>query len=147
VLLFRGCAPWTFKHHPDHAQLRLAEHAKPINYPKPDGQVTFDKLSSVHLSGTHHQENQPCHLKLKDPLLPVRYSLPMHDAPEQRYCPAGVYEFVVADDKDNLEKQGKKLQINAQNCIHCKTCDIKDYAQNITWAPPEGGDGPIYQEM
>jgi electron-transferring-flavoprotein dehydrogenase len=111
-----------------------------IAYPKPDGVVTFDRLSSVFLSNTNHEENQPSHLRLRDPALPVTLNLPVYDAPEQRYCPAGVYEIV-------REAGTPRLQINAQNCVHCKTCDIKDPAQNIDWVVPEGGGGPNYVNM
>ncbi|MDX1434058.1 MAG: electron transfer flavoprotein-ubiquinone oxidoreductase, partial [Gammaproteobacteria bacterium] len=138
--LLRGRAPWTMHHHPDHASLDKASERAKIEYPKPDGKITFDKLSSVYLSNTNHDEDQPVHLVLADPDLPVSYNLPEYDAPEQRYCPAGVYEIV--DDAD-----GKRLQINAQNCVHCKTCDIKDPKQNINWVPPEGGGGPNYPNM
>ncbi|MCB1804584.1 MAG: 4Fe-4S dicluster domain-containing protein, partial [Candidatus Competibacteraceae bacterium] len=113
-----------------------------IDYPKPDGKISFDKPSSVFLSGTNHEENQPAHLTLKDPAIPVQYNLPLYDAPEQRYCPAGVYEIVRNDDGSD-----PRLQINAQNCVHCKTCDIKDPTQNIVWVVPEGGGGPNYPNM
>ncbi len=139
--LLRGRAPWTLSHHkPDHKTLKTKHHTKPIAYPKPDGKLTFDKLSSVFLSGTNHEENQPCHLQLKNAETPIATNLALYDAPEQRYCPAGVYEIVQKDG-------GPALQINAQNCIHCKTCDIKDPTQNITWKTPEGGGGPNYGEM
>ena len=138
--ILRGRAPWTFKTHADHKQLRLAKNSKKINYPKPDGVLTFDKLSSVFLSATNHEENQPAHLKLKDAAVPISTNLALYDAPEQRYCPASVYEIV--------EDAGEpKLQINAQNCVHCKTCDIKDPTQNIVWTTPEGGGGPNYSAM
>lgn len=138
--LLHGRSLWTFKHHKDHESLLLASQAPKIQYPKPDGRVTFDLMSSVFLSNTLHEENQPCHLQLKDPSISTQYNLPLYDAPEQRYCPAGVYEII----KD----QGQpKLQINAQNCIHCKTCDIKDPQQNIVWTTPQGGGGPNYSEM
>ena len=140
--LFRGKAPWTFHHHPDHTQLKKASEARRIEYPKPDGKVSFDKLSSVYLSGTNHEENQPVHLQLKDPSIPIRVNLALYDAPEQRYCPAGVYEIV----RDG-EGGAPRLQINAQNCVHCKTCDIKDPTQNINWVVPEGGGGPNYPNM
>ena len=141
--LFRGKAPWTIAHHgPDHRSLDKAKDAKPIVYPKPDGIITFDRLSSVFLSNTNHEENQPCHLQLIDPAAPVRINLADYDAPEQRYCPAGVYEIVRDDDGQN-----PRLQINAQNCVHCKTCDIKDPTQNINWVTPEGGGGPVYTNM
>jgi len=138
--IFRGRAPWTFNHHADNKALSKKESAKPIEYPLPDGKISFDLLSSVYLSGTHHEEDQPAHLKLIDPTIPVNYNLKFYDGPEQRFCPAGVYEFI--------EESGqKKLQINAQNCVHCKTCDIKDTTQNINWVTPEGGGGPNYPNM
>ena len=130
--------PWTFGHHKDHEQLKKAADCQPIDYPKPDGEISFDKNSSVFLSGTNHEENQPVHLTLKDAAVPVHINLKEYDGPEQRFCPAGVYEFL--DDGE-----GKQLQINAQNCVHCKTCDIKDPYQIITWVPPEGGGGPNYK--
>ncbi|MGE3714592.1 MAG: electron transfer flavoprotein-ubiquinone oxidoreductase [Alphaproteobacteria bacterium] len=140
ALLLRGKAPWTFKNHADHTQLKEAADCKKIEYPKPDGVLTFDKLSSVFLSNTNHEEDQPGHLKLKDRDIPIIHNLKLYDAPEQRYCPASVYEIV--------EENGKpKLQINAQNCVHCKTCDIKDPKQNIVWVTPEGGGGPNYSNM
>jgi len=139
--IFRGRAPWTLRHRPDHESLKPAARSRPIAYPKPDGQVTFDRLSSVYLSNTNHEENQPVHLQLKDPSLPIEVNLRLYDAPEQRYCPAGVYEIV-------LDAEGKpRLQINAQNCVHCKTCDIKDPLQNINWVVPQGGEGPNYPNM
>jgi len=138
--VFRGKAPWTFRHHPDHESLRPAAASTPIDYPKPDGKVSFDRLSSVFLSNTNHEENQPAHLTLKDASVPVAHNLAVYDAPEQRYCPAGVYEIV-------RESAGPRLQINAQNCVHCKTCDIKDPTQNIVWTVPEGGGGPNYPNM
>jgi electron-transferring-flavoprotein dehydrogenase len=126
---------------PDHATLKKASECEKIEYPRPDGKLSFDKPSSVFLSNTNHEEDQPCHLRLDDPELPIRDNLPLYDEPAQRYCPAGVYE-VVEDDA------GKpKFQINFQNCVHCKTCDIKDPAQNITWVAPEGGGGPNYPNM
>ncbi|WP_089710777.1 electron transfer flavoprotein-ubiquinone oxidoreductase [Halomonas daqiaonensis] len=126
---------------PDHATLKPAKECKKIDYPKPDGKLSFDKLSSVFLSNTNHEEDQPCHLKLTDPDVPIRDNLPEFDEPAQRYCPAAVYEVVKGDD-------GKpQFQINFQNCVHCKTCDIKDPAQNITWVAPEGGGGPNYPNM
>jgi electron-transferring-flavoprotein dehydrogenase len=140
TLLLRGRAPWTFRHKPDHTSLKPAAECAPIAYPKPDGILTFDRLSSVFVSNTNHEENQPAHLKLKDPAVPIAVNLKRYDAPEQRYCPAGVYEIV---DSSN----GPALQINAQNCIHCKTCDIKDPMQNIVWTVPEGGGGPNYPNM
>jgi len=142
-VLLRGRAPWTLKHaHADHETLTKAAEAKPIDYPKPDGAITFDKLSSVFISNTNHEENQPVHLKLADPSIAVDYNLALYDAPEERYCPAGVYEIVRDDDGSN-----PRLQINAQNCVHCKTCDIKDPKQNITWVTPQGGGGPNYPNM
>jgi electron-transferring-flavoprotein dehydrogenase len=141
--VFRGKAPWTlhFKH-ADHQTLKKASEAPKINYPKPDGVISFDKLSSVYLSNTHHSEHQPAHLTLKDASIPVAHNLALYDAPEQRYCPAGVYEIVTEDDGSN-----PRLQINFSNCVHCKTCDIKDPTQNIVWVTPEGGDGPEYPNM
>ena len=141
TFVFRGKAPWTLKHHDDHKFLKEAKKSKKIDYPKPDGVITFDKLSSVFISNTNHVENQPCHLQLKDKNIPIKYNLENYDAPEQRYCPAGVYEIV------ELEKNSPKLQINAQNCVHCKICDIKDPNQNINWVTPEGGGGPRYPNM
>ena len=137
----RGRMPFTLNENtPDHAKLRLAAVAKPIEYPKPDGVLSFDKLSSVFVSNTNHEEDQPCHLILADPDVPIRDNLPNYDEPAQRYCPAGVYEVV--------EKDGRpRFQINAQNCVHCKTCDIKDPAQNINWVVPEGAGGPNYPNM
>ncbi|MBI4985004.1 MAG: electron transfer flavoprotein-ubiquinone oxidoreductase [Rhodocyclales bacterium] len=140
--LFRGRAPWTMRLTPDHEKLKPAEQCQPIDYPKPDGVLTFDRLSSVFLSNTNHEENQPCHLQLKNAEVPIKTNLALYDAPEQRYCPAGVYE-IVRDEKN----ENPRLQINAQNCVHCKTCDIKDPTQNITWVTPQGGEGPIYQQM
>ncbi|MBL8689920.1 MAG: electron transfer flavoprotein-ubiquinone oxidoreductase [Rhodospirillaceae bacterium] len=139
--LFRGKAPWTLHHHADHESLRPAAHFTPIEYPKADGKVTFDRLSSVFISNTNHEENQPPHLKLIDPSVPVAVNLALYEAPEQRYCPAGVYEIV------GREEGSPRLQINAQNCVHCKTCDIKDPTQNINWVVPEGGGGPNYPNM
>jgi electron-transferring-flavoprotein dehydrogenase len=140
--IFRGHAPWTFHHTPDHSRLMKANEAMPIDYPKPDGIVSFDRLSSVFLSSTNHEENQPAHLTLLDPGVPIRVNLALYAAPEQRYCPAGVYEIVC--DADGLDP---RLQINAQNCVHCKTCDIKDPTQNINWVVPEGAGGPNYPNM
>ncbi|MDE0539305.1 MAG: electron transfer flavoprotein-ubiquinone oxidoreductase [Rhodospirillales bacterium] len=138
--LLGGHAPWTLKHHADHTRLRKASEMPRIEYPKPDGEITFDKLSSVFISNTNHEENQPVHLTLKDDGVPTRVNLADYDGPEARYCPAGVYEFV--------EENGRtRLQINAQNCVHCKTCDIKDPTQNIVWVVPEGGGGPNYPNM
>jgi electron-transferring-flavoprotein dehydrogenase len=138
--LLRGRAPWTMHHHPDHAQLEPARAFQPIVYPKPDGRLTFDRLSSVYISNTNHDDDQPCHLRLLDPEVPVRVNLTEYAGPEQRYCPAGVYEFV-------QEGGQPRLQINFQNCVHCKTCDIKDPRQNIQWVVPQGGDGPNYVGM
>ena len=140
--IFRGRAPWTFRHHADHTTLKKAADAPKIGYPSPDGEVSFDKLSSVFISNTNHEENQPAHLTLKDQAVPISVNLAEYDAPEQRYCPAGVYEIVAEDDGSNPQ-----LQINAQNCVHCKTCDIKDPTQNINWVVPEGGGGPNYPNM
>ena len=140
--LFFGRAPWTLRHNADHLALKKASEAPKIDYPKPDGVVSFDRNSSVFLSGTNHEENQPAHLKLKDELVPIAHNLALYDAPEQRYCPAGVYEIVRNDQGSN-----PRLQINAQNCVHCKTCDIKDPSQNIVWVSPEGGGGPNYPNM
>ena len=140
--ILRGRAPWTFHHHEDHTALKPASDMPKIDYPKPDNVVSFDRNSSVYLSGTNHEENQPAHLTLKDPSVPIEHNLALYDAPEQRYCPAGVYEIVREDDGSN-----PRLQINAQNCVHCKTCDIKDPSQNITWVTPEGGGGPAYPNM
>ena len=142
TFLFRGRAPWTFKHHADHTTLKKASDAPKIDYPAPDGEVSFDKLSSVFISNTNHEENQPAHLTLQDESVPITVNLADYDAPEQRYCPAGVYEIVAADDGSDPQ-----LQINAQNCVHCKTCDIKDPTQNINWVVPEGGGGPNYPNM
>ena len=134
--------PWTIRNRtPDHARLHAATQVEPIRYPKPDGVLTFDRLSSVFLSNTNHEENQPAHLTLKDASVPVAVNLESYGGPESRYCPAGVYEFV--EDGSG----GQKLQINAQNCVHCKTCDIKDPTQNIVWVTPEGGGGPNYAGM
>ncbi|MEG3143945.1 electron transfer flavoprotein-ubiquinone oxidoreductase [Sphingomonas sp. RT2P30] len=133
--------PFTMKQHPDHKSLWRKDQVKPIVYPKPDGVLTFDRLSSVFVSNTNHEEDQPVHLTLKDPDIPVKYDLPMYDEPAQRYCPAGVYEIVGQEEGD------PKFVINAQNCVHCKTCDIKDPTQNINWVVPEGGGGPNYPNM
>jgi electron-transferring-flavoprotein dehydrogenase len=141
-IVFGGKAPWTLHHkHADHECLRPASEFQPIVYPKPDGKLTFDRLSSVFISNTNHAEEQPAHLTLKDPSIPVQVNLAKYAGPEQRYCPAGVYEFVAADGGE------ERLQINAQNCVHCKTCDIKDPTQNIVWVTPEGGGGPNYPNM
>jgi electron-transferring-flavoprotein dehydrogenase len=143
INLFSGKLPWTLSDpKPDHAQMKKASECKPINYPKPDGVLSFDKLSSVFISNTNHEEDQPVHLKLTDPALPIAVNLVDFDEPAQRYCPAGVYE-VIRDDEGN----NPKFQINAQNCVHCKTCDIKDPSQNITWVTPEGAGGPNYPNM
>nr|WP_233586609.1 electron transfer flavoprotein-ubiquinone oxidoreductase [Legionella sp. km772] len=136
----KGKSPWTLSNHADHKSLTLACQAKKIAYPKPDGVITFDKLSSVFLSNTFHEENQPCHLTLKKERVAIDINLKDYASPESRYCPAAVYEIIE-------EPNGPRLQINAQNCIHCKTCDIKDPHQNIVWTPPEGGGGPNYTEM
>lgn len=142
-VLLRGKAPWTLKHgHADHEATEAKDRHKPIAYPKPDGEITFDRLSSVYISNTNHEENQPPHLTLKDASVPIEVNLEKYDAPEQRYCPAQVYEIVRDDDGSN-----PRLQINAQNCVHCKTCDIKDPTQNIVWVTPEGGGGPNYPNM
>ena len=134
---------WTLRHgKPDNASLLPAAQSPRIDYPKYDGVVTFDKLSSVFLSNTNHEEDQPIHLQLRDASIPVKTNLAQYDGPEARYCPAGVYEFV-ADEAAG----GRRLQINAQNCVHCKTCDIKDPLQNIHWVTPEGGGGPNYTSM
>jgi electron-transferring-flavoprotein dehydrogenase len=133
--------PFTMKHHANHESLWRKDQVKPIEYPKPDGVLTFDRLSSVFLSNTNHEEDQPVHLTLRDPNIPVEYDLPMFDEPAQRYCPAGVYEIVGVSEGD------PKFVINAQNCVHCKTCDIKDPTQNINWVVPEGGGGPNYPNM
>ncbi|WP_017671305.1 electron transfer flavoprotein-ubiquinone oxidoreductase [Blastomonas sp. AAP53] len=133
--------PITMKHDPDYKHMGRADLYKPIDYPKPDGVITFDRLSSVFLSNTNHEEDQPVHLQLKDPSLPVTYNLPLYDEPAQRYCPAGVYEIV------GQEEGNPRFQINAQNCVHCKTCDIKEMSQNINWVVPEGGGGPNYPNM
>ena len=140
--IFGGKAPWHFRDlKKDHETLKLAKDSEKIIYPKPDGKLSFDKLSSVFLSSTNHEEDQPVHLKLKDPSVPINQNLPKYDEPAQRYCPAGVYEVVTAPTGD------KRFQINAQNCVHCKTCDIKDPAQNIVWVAPEGTGGPNYANM
>ena len=140
--LLRGQIPWTLHHkHADHQTLKPAAQCRPIDYPKPDGKVSFDRLSSVFVSNTNHAENQPSHLTLKDPRVPIAVNLQIYAGPEARFCPAGVYEFV----KDDADQD--RLQINAQNCVHCKTCDIKDPMQNIVWAAPEGGGGPNYPNM
>ena len=139
--LLRGKAPWTLPNHADHRRLKRASDCRPIAYPKPDGVLTFDRLSSVFMSNTNHEENQPPHLRLKDPAKAIAVNWELYASPEQRYCPAGVYEIVEEG------AGGKRLQINAQNCVHCKTCDIKDPLQNIDWVCPEGGGGPNYPNM
>ena len=140
--VLRGNVPWTLhRDKPDHVYLKPAAECKPIVYPKPDGKLTFDRLSSVFISNTNHEEQQPAHLTLKDASVPVNINLAKYAGPEARYCPAGVYEFVKGDDNKD------RLQINAQNCVHCKTCDIKDPTQNIIWVTPEGGGGPNYAGM
>jgi len=140
--VLRGRAPWTLRQSADHLHLRKASDARPIAYPKPDGVVTFDRLSSVFVSNTNHDENQPPHLRLREPARAISVNYALYDSPEQRYCPAGVYEIVTdgAGDKP-------RLQINAVNCVHCKSCDIKDPTQNIDWIVPEGGGGPNYPNM
>ncbi len=141
--LLGGKIPWTLHHrHADHETLDRAAQSQRIEYPKPDGKISFDRLSSVFISNTNHEENQPVHLTLKNAAVPITINLALYDAPEQRYCPAGVYEIVRSDDGSN-----PRLQINAQNCVHCKTCDIKDPTQNIHWVVPEGGGGPNYPNM
>jgi electron-transferring-flavoprotein dehydrogenase len=139
--LLGGNVPWTIRQRKaDYEYLEPAKLHQMIDYPKPDGKITFDRLSSVFISNTNHEENQPSHLTLKDQDVPVAINLDVYAGPEQRYCPAGVYEYI--------EVEGKpKLQINAQNCVHCKTCDIKDPTQNIVWVAPEGGGGPNYSGM
>ncbi len=140
--LLKGKMPWTIhRSKPDHACLQPAAQCARIDYPKPDGKITFDKLSSVFISSTNHEEDQPVHLTLKDPSVPVAVNLAKYGGPEARYCPAGVYEFIKDD------HGADKLQINAQNCVHCKTCDIKDPTQNIVWVAPQGGEGPVYNGM
>ena len=140
--IFRGKLPFTLSDNKaDHSKLKTVSKARVLEYPKPDGVISFDKLSSVYLTATNHEEDQPCHLQLKDPSIPTEKNLPLFDEPAQRYCPAGVYEIV-------REETGEaRFQINAQNCIHCKTCDIKDPSQNIDWVVPEGTGGPNYGNM
>ena len=139
--IFSGRLPFTLHDtKPDYACLDEAEKSKVIDYPKPDNKLTFDRLSSVFLSNTNHEEDQPCHLTLSDPSIPITVNLPHYAEPAQRYCPAGVYEIV-------QEQDGPRFQINAQNCVHCKTCDIKDPSQNINWVSPEGFGGPTYPNM
>jgi len=142
LILFRGKAPWTLKlNHADHKATKPAKYYSKIEYPKPDGNITFDRLTNLSFSGTNHTEDQPCHLELLDNDKPIKHNLAIYESPEQLYCPAGVYEIITEGDK------GKKLHINAQNCLHCKTCDIKDPTQNINWTSPEGGGGPNYPNM
>ena len=138
--LLRGKAPWTFSYNPDHLSLKKAAKAKPIHYDKPDNVITFDRSSSLYLSGTFHEEDQPCHLQLAKENIAIEINYHEYASPETRYCPAGVYEIITEDNKP-------RLQINAQNCLHCKTCDIKDMTQNINWVTPEGGGGPQYGDM
>lgn len=138
--IFRGRAPWTMRHHADHLSLKTKDRVQPIEYPKPDGVLTFDRLSSVFISNTNHAEDQPCHLQLKDPDRAIRVNYDLYASPETYYCPAAVYEIETRDGQ-------KSLRINAQNCVHCKTCDIKDPTQNINWVTPQGGDGPNYPNM
>ncbi|HEY9037186.1 MAG TPA: electron transfer flavoprotein-ubiquinone oxidoreductase [Pseudomonadales bacterium] len=141
INLFSGKLPWTLSDtKPDYAQMKPAADCKKISYPKPDGKISFDRLSSVFLSNTNHEEDQPCHLQLKDASIPMAKNFPLYDEPAQRYCPAGVYEIIE-------DANGKRFQINGQNCVHCKTCDIKDPSQNITWVTPEGTGGPNYPNM
>ena len=140
--LFGGRLPWTLHNSADHLALKPAADYAPIDYPKPDGVLSFDRLSSVFISNTHHEEDQPCHLRLKDDSVPIAINLAVYDAPEQRYCPAGVYEIV-----RDVEGKNPSLRINASNCVHCKSCDIKDPTQNIVWVTPQGGEGPIYPGM
>jgi len=143
INIFNGMLPWTLKDpKPDYAQMKKASECKKIDYPKPDGKLSFDKLSSVFISNTNHEENQPIHLQLKDKDIPIKVNLAEYDEPAQRYCPAGVYEVISDDDGNN-----PRFQINAQNCVHCKTCDIKDPSQNINWVTPEGAGGPNYPNM
>ena len=140
--IFRGHLPFTLTDSkPDHAQLKPASKMEKPDYPKPDGVISFDKLSSVFITNTSHEEDQPCHLQLADADIPINSNLLLYDEPAQRYCPAGVYEVLEEEDGS------KRFQINAQNCIHCKTCDIKDPAQNINWVVPEGAGGPNYGNM
>ncbi|MFV0372063.1 MAG: electron transfer flavoprotein-ubiquinone oxidoreductase [Azonexus sp.] len=141
TFLFRGKAPWTMAHHDDHSQFGEKTAYPKIDYPKPDGVLTFDRLSSVFLSATNHEEHQPCHLRLKNETVPISVNYAKYGAPETRYCPAGVYEIL------GEEEGSPRLQINGQNCLHCKTCDIKDPTQNIVWTVPEGGGGPNYPNM
>jgi electron-transferring-flavoprotein dehydrogenase len=142
TFVLRGRAPWTFHNHADHTQLLPASQMPPIDYPRPDGRIMFDRLSSVFISNTNHEEDQPSHLRLRDPEKAIAINYRVYDSPEQRYCPAGVYEIVT-----EAATGEPRLQINAQNCVHCKTCDIKDPEQNIDWVVPEGGGGPNYPNM
>lgn len=143
INLFNGKLPWTLNNpKPDHEQMKKASECRKIKYAKPDGQLSFDKLSSVFISNTHHEEDQPVHLQLKNSEVPIKINLKNYDEPAQRYCPAGVYEIINDDNGQN-----PRLQINAQNCVHCKTCDIKDFTQNINWVCPEGAGGPNYPNM
>jgi electron-transferring-flavoprotein dehydrogenase len=142
TFLLRGAAPWTLHHRPDHTSLVPASAARRIDYPRPDGEITFDRLSSVFISNTNHEEDQPSHLRLRDPEKAITVNYRLYDSPEQRYCPAGVYEIV-----RDAASGAVRLQINAPNCVHCKTCDIKDPEQNIDWVVPEGGGGPNYPNM
>ena len=140
--IFRGKAPWTLKHkEKDNEAIKNKKFCKKITYPKKDSIFSFDRLTNVSFSGTNHKENQPNHLKILNEDIPINTNLKNYLSPETRYCPAGVYEIV------DIEKEGPRLQINFQNCLHCKTCDIKDPLQNINWTPPEGGDGPRYSNM
>jgi electron-transferring-flavoprotein dehydrogenase len=139
--LLKGKLPWTFHDkRPDYSTMDPADSASVIHYPKPDNVLSFDKTSSVYLSNTNHEEDQPCHLTLRDSSIPIAFNLPTYAEPAQRYCPAGVYEVVE-------DASVSRFQINAQNCLHCKTCDIKDPSQNIVWRAPEGGGGPNYTSM
>jgi electron-transferring-flavoprotein dehydrogenase len=138
--IFRGKAPWTLSLSADHRALKPATECTQIHYPKPDSIICFDRASSVFMSNTHHEDDQPCHLRIRDSAIPIALNLARYASPEQRYCPAGVYEIVAGEGEP-------RLQINAQNCVHCKTCDIKDPSQNIDWVAPQGGEGPIYAGM
>lgn len=144
TLFLKGKVPFTLKHKtPDYAALKPAKECEPIDYPKPDGVISFDILENLSRSGTNHEEDQPCHLQLKNSDIPVEKNYKIFDGPENRFCPANVYEYVESENKPGE----KRLQINAQNCLHCKTCDIKDPSQNINWSVPEGGGGPQYNNM
>jgi electron-transferring-flavoprotein dehydrogenase len=141
--VFRGRAPWTLKHTgPDYAQLKLAAECTPIDYPKPDGVISFGLLEQISKTGTYHEEDQPSHLVLKQPNVQIDRNLKLYGGPEARFCPAGVYEYLPVYDENTYSRM--RFQINASNCIHCKTCDIKDPSQNIDWTVPEGGGGPHY---